>query len=220
MENCKDNLPVRLFSYVLAYDFGFAPNPFYGFCTLATCKPTIREHAALGDWVVGTGAKTNYDLAGHLIYAMKVDEIIDFDSYWNDPRFLCKRPVLNGSLKQLYGDNIYCHRDGRWIQADSRHSHPGGEPNQKNIERDTSSNHVLVAQRFVYFGSVAPLIPQRVLHYEPTGDVLCCLKRGYRNGSDEFASEFESWINDRGELGVQGMPLEFNKRNRIIRDLR
>lgn len=27
------------YSYVVARDFGFAPNPFNGFLTLATCKP-------------------------------------------------------------------------------------------------------------------------------------------------------------------------------------
>src|SRR5262245_31415483 len=45
---------VRLYSYVVARDYGFAPNPFYGFCTLATCKPDIRRTADIGDWIVGT----------------------------------------------------------------------------------------------------------------------------------------------------------------------
>ena len=46
---------MRLYSYVLDHDYGFAPNPFYDVCTLATCKPSIRERAAIGDYVVGTG---------------------------------------------------------------------------------------------------------------------------------------------------------------------
>ena len=50
---------MKLYSYIVARDFGFAPNPFYGFCTLATCKPKIREHASVGDWVVGTGARSS-----------------------------------------------------------------------------------------------------------------------------------------------------------------
>jgi len=78
---------MKLYSYIVARDFGFAPNPFYGCCTLATCKPRIRKSASIGDWVVGTGAKTKYNLAEHIIYAMKVDEVMDFDSYWKDPRF-------------------------------------------------------------------------------------------------------------------------------------
>ena len=49
-------MPRSLFSYVVRYDSGFAPNPFHGFCTLATCKPGIRAHANVGDWVVGTAS--------------------------------------------------------------------------------------------------------------------------------------------------------------------
>ena len=41
----------RIHSYVVRYDSGFAPNPFYGYCTLATCKPNIRRSADIGDWV-------------------------------------------------------------------------------------------------------------------------------------------------------------------------
>lgn len=97
---------MNLRTYVVARDYGFASNPFHGYCTPATCKPRIRSYANIDDWIVGTGAKTNYGLVGYLIYAMKVDEVMDFDSYWSDPRFQVKKPVLNGSLKQIYGGNI------------------------------------------------------------------------------------------------------------------
>lgn len=33
---------VNLFSYIVACDSGFSPNPFWGICTLACCKPRIR----------------------------------------------------------------------------------------------------------------------------------------------------------------------------------
>jgi hypothetical protein len=105
---------VRLYSYVVARDYGFAPNPFYGFCTLATCKPNIRKTAQVGDWVIGTGSKSKAR-DGQLVYAMRVSETMTFDEYWADPRFASKRPSLVGSLKQAFGDNIY-HRtaDGGW----------------------------------------------------------------------------------------------------------
>ena len=48
---------MTIYSYVVARDYGFAPNPFYGCCTLATCKPIIRRMAQVGDWVIGTGSK-------------------------------------------------------------------------------------------------------------------------------------------------------------------
>ena len=165
---------MRLFSYIVARDYGFAPNPFYGYCTLATCKPGIRSSADIGDWVIGTGAKTKYGLSGHLMDAMKVEEVLEFDAYWTDPRFRCKRPVLNGSLKQVYGDNIYHRESGRWVQVDSHHSLDSGRQNQRNIIRDTSANRVLIARKFVYFGSTAPVIAKRFRPYKPTDEDICC----------------------------------------------
>lgn len=207
MANQEGHLPMKLFSYIVARDFGFAPNPFYGFCTLATCKPRVRKHASIGDWVIGTGAVTKYKLAGHLIYAMKVEEIMDFDSYWDDPRFACKKPIMNGSLKQLYGDNIYHQVKNTWVQSDSHHSLSADRPNQTNIVYDTSAKHLLIARKFVYFGSAAPVIPDKFRPYQ--GEDICCHGRGYRNGAHELATALESWLDDRGEWGVQGMPLEF-----------
>src|SRR5713226_3129081 len=99
-------LQMKLFSYVVARDYGFAPNPFFGCCTLATCKPNIRKHAQVGDWVLGTGSK-GYGLDGHLVFAMKIVEALSYERYWDDPRFRQKRPNLRGSVKQAFGDNIY-----------------------------------------------------------------------------------------------------------------
>ena len=206
---------MELLSYVLARDYGFAPNPFFGYCTLATCKPQVRQHASIGDWVIGTGAKTGYNLQGYLIFAMKVGEEMDFDSYWSDPRFLCKRPMLNGSLKQLYGDNIYHQRGGRWIQIDSHHSLDTGRPNRRNVDRDTSVNRLLISRKFIYYGIDAPLIPDYFRPYERTGEDICCSGQGYRRLSQQLATAFETWLNDRGEWGVQGMPLEFDSHKRI-----
>ena len=206
---------MKLLSYVVARDYGFAPNPFFGYCTLATCKPKVRQQADIGDWVVGTGAKTRYNLRGHLIFAMKVDGEMDFDSYWSDPGFLCKRPTLNGSLKQLYGDNIYHQQNGKWIQVDSHHSLETGQPNPHNIDHDTSVNRLLISQRFVYYGMDAPLIPEYFRLYEPTGEDICCPGRGYHRLSQQLAIAFETWLDDRNEWGVQGMPLEFNLHKRI-----
>ena len=39
---------MRLHSYVVARDYGFAPNPFLGVCTLATCKPKSAPPWELG----------------------------------------------------------------------------------------------------------------------------------------------------------------------------
>lgn len=208
---------MKLFSYVVARDYGFAPNPFHGYCTLATCKPVIRSVAKIGDWVVGTGAKKKYKLTGHLIYAMKVAEIISFDDYWNDSRFWPKRPILNGSLKQIYGDNIY-HRDaGAWLQTDSHHSLPDGSPSPGNIRVDTRVDRVLVATQFVYFGSAAIKLPEHLRNFAPTGEDMVCPRRNHVRLSPEFATAFEAWLEDLGRWDIQAMPLEFAKQQRRTR---
>ena len=95
-----------LYSYVIDQDYGFAPNPFYGVCTFATCKPEIRERAAVGDYVAGTGCARR-KRRGHLVYFMRVEEITTYDEYWKSPRFERKRPFLRGSKMRAFGDNIY-----------------------------------------------------------------------------------------------------------------
>src|SRR6266446_9096276 len=109
---------MKLYSYVVARDYGFAPNPFFGVCTLATCKPRIRSVAQIGDWVIGTGSKTR-KREKHLVCAMRVTGAMTFNQYWSDPRFQAKQPNLRGSKKQAFGDNIYSRgvRTRRWRQA-------------------------------------------------------------------------------------------------------
>ena len=151
-----------LFTYVVRRDYGFAPNPFFGVCTLATCMVKIRETAAVGDWIVGTGSKTQ-DREGQLVYAMKVTETMSFNKYWRDLRFQCKKPNLAGSRKQAFGDNIYrkCSPDGQWRQVNSHHSLPDGRPNRNNIGHDTKVDRVLLSDDFLYFGGSGPTIPGR-----------------------------------------------------------
>ena len=76
-----------LYSYVITRDYGFAPNPFWNICSLATCKPQIRERALKGDWIAGFGG-ANTAIAHKMVFLMQVDEICTFDEYWVDPRFL------------------------------------------------------------------------------------------------------------------------------------
>jgi Nucleotide modification associated domain 2 len=152
-------MAVRVFSYIVRYDYGFAPNPFEGYCTVATCKPQIRRSAQVGDWIMGTGS-ADKSLTGRLVYAMQVDEVLTFDDYWKDARFTRKVPTDAGAVKRAYGDNIYHHRDdGEWLQADSRHSLADGKPNPGHVKVDTSVDAVLIGRRFSYFGGVGPAVP-------------------------------------------------------------
>ncbi|MDD5702591.1 MAG: hypothetical protein PHU23_11155 [Dehalococcoidales bacterium] len=159
--------PRNLYVYVVDRDFGFAPNPFHGYCTLATCKPGIRKVARKGDWVMGVGG-TRMRATGKCIYLMRVTEILTFDTYWSDIRFRLKRPVRNGSPVMMIGDNIY-HKNvtaGDWIQEDSHHSNPDGSTNNTNLETDTQSENVLVSDHFFYFGSAAPSVDLQSINYK------------------------------------------------------
>ena len=146
-----------LYSYPITRDFGFAPNPFHGYCTLATCKPDIRKSAKIGDWVMGVGGSTLPSVKRKCIYLMKITDKLSFSQYWQDARFSLKKPVRNGSRVQMLGDNIY-HRDenGDWIQEDSHHSKADGSINPINLRRDTGRcEQVLVSDNFLYFGTDA-----------------------------------------------------------------
>src|SRR5713226_5075925 len=116
-------LSVKLHSDVVARDYGFAPNPFFGVCTLATCKPRIRSVAQIGDWVVGTGSRKR-TRERHIVYTMRVTGAMTFNQYWRALRFQSKKPNLRGSKKQAFGDNIYSRdvRTSKWCQANSHHS--------------------------------------------------------------------------------------------------
>lgn len=147
----------HLHVYAITRDFGFAPNPFHGFCTLATCKPKIRKSAKVGDWVMGIGGCTLRQVKRKCIFVMKVSEKMSFQEYWEDIRFSLKKPVRNGSRVLMLGDNIY-HKsnEGGWIQEDSHHSNADGSPHEGNLARDTqSSDQVLISDWFYYFGSAA-----------------------------------------------------------------
>lgn len=112
---------MKLYSYVIPRDYGFAPNPFHGYCTLATCKPITRRVAQVNDWIAAFDPR-HRPTEEKLVCLMQVSETLTFDEYWNDPRFKLKRPVFNKSTTRKYGDNIYHHVNGVWVQEPSHHS--------------------------------------------------------------------------------------------------
>jgi len=202
-----------LFSYVVRYDSGFAPNPFHGYCTLATCKPWIRERAAVGDWVVGTGsAGAPVRRGGHLVYAMKVTEVLSTRCYWRDPRFEAKKPDMYHSWVSASGDNIYEPLGpSRWRQLNSYHSQADGSPVLRHVRRDTSVERVLVSEDFVYFGGQGPKLPER---FQSGGSMdLLRARRSYqRIREDNVIDSFEGWVRSLGVRGYQGRPWDWLER--------
>lgn len=181
-----------VYAYVVARDFGFAPNPFHGVCTLATCKPMIRRKAKIGDWIIGMGgAKLN--AVGRCIYLMQVTETLTFDAYWDHPEYRCKRPVRNGSRVTIMGDNIYHRPAGTiaWVQEDSHHSQIDGSPEPSNIKNDTQADRVLISRNFFYFGDAAPSIPQGILDQLQYSN-----GRGHRKFTQAEAMPLLDWIQE------------------------
>ena len=196
---------VKLHSYIVRVDSGFAPNPFYGFCTVATCKPDIRRAAQVGDWIVGTGSKSR-GREGRLVFAMCVSEAMSFNEYWKDPRFRRKRPNMNLSKKRACGDNIYrLDPDGnQFVQVPSYHGCPDGTTDLDKLAHDTKVDRVLISKDYIFLGGDGPPVPE--FH----GISVCHTTQKHKsNFPDEVVREFISWIRGFKERGYRGEPLDF-----------
>jgi len=208
-------MPNSLFSYVVRYDSGFAPNPFFGLCTLATCKPGIRKSAEIGDWIVGTasGGKP-VRRGGHIVYAMRVTEIVSTSDYWHDPRFAEKKPNLGRSWVSASGDNIYepC-GPGQWHQLNSYHSNEDGTQRLDHTSRDTGVERILVSDDFVYFGAEGPKLPDVFLD-DGEMDLLRAKRNYQRVREEETIAAFIGWLRSIGLSGYQGKPWDWIHRKK------
>ncbi|MGB8701528.1 MAG: hypothetical protein WCD18_19100 [Thermosynechococcaceae cyanobacterium] len=195
----------KIYMYAVVRDLGFAPNPFHGYCTLATCKPKIRNRAKINDWIIGMGG-SRLHATGQCIFAMLVTDKLTFNEYWENSTFFDKKPVRNGSWKMMVGDNIYQFDSVKqdWYQADSHHSHEDGSINLHNLYRDTSSDKVLISQNFFYFGSQAPIVPcdllyeigykrnprdYRVFEYKIAGGLIEWLQKSFEGSLNQVLAD-------------------------------
>lgn len=199
---------MKLYSYIITRDYGFAPNPFYQCCTLATCKPIIRKKADLGDIIVGLGSGAqNSIFKNKIIYVMIVDEKMTFDQYWNDERFQSKKPNMSGSKKQMYGDNIY-HTDpksNRIIQEDSHHSFENGETNWDNYNRDVPGKYVLASNHFWYWGGHPIIVPKEFV------SITYVKRQHIVIDNQKFIDDFLSWVYSFEEYGYICKPHMFSR---------
>lgn len=148
---------MKLHSYIVTHDTGFSPNPFWGWCTLANCKPVIRRTAKVGDWVVGLSPKAD---GNRVIYAMRVEEIVPYDNYYRDSRFAAKIPDYSTD-KVVFkcGDNIYKPLPNEaFQQLQSTHS-DGSNEDPKTKTHDLGGKNVLISKAFYYFGSRPLVLP-------------------------------------------------------------
>lgn len=181
----------RLFTYTIPYDDGAAPNPFHGLCTLAICKPGIRRVAKKDDWVAGLGSKNAWsgDLEGHLVYAMKVEEVVSMADYDRlaQSRWPNRVPnPLSLDAADRLGDCIYDFSGGSPPYQRSGVHGPG------NVARDLRGENVLIATDFYYFGSRAIPLPGHLR-------AICHQTQGHRSDSnDEYFDDFIYWLRGLG----------------------
>ena len=169
-----------LYGYKMTHDTGFAPNPYHGVLTLATCKPLIRKWAREGYWISGWTSNVVFDKeykkhcftddSQKLIYLAKVKKVITFDKYWNEDEkvySLKKQPTKSieggkGCFKSC-ANIIVTKNDDISFCGDNIYEPDVNEPSgfkqhenphhgKKEQAHDLSGKHVLVCEDFYYFG--------------------------------------------------------------------
>jgi hypothetical protein len=176
----------RLYTYCIRHDDGAAPNPFWGLCTLAICKPQIRRSARHGDWVVGTGSVNTPigDTSGRVVYAMRVSDKMtmeDYDAFTRE-RLPGKLPQWEGpDPRRQRGDSIY---DFSCTPPRLRRS----VHDESNRQRDLGGKYVLLSDNFYYFGDNAPMLPRHLMAIVKQGQSHRCPL------NDPYVNDFLQWI--------------------------
>ncbi len=193
---------MRLCSYIVKKDTGLAPNPFWGYCTLAVCTPNhMGIRAELGDWFLGT---TTSERGNKLLYAMEVLERLYFDAYFKAPRFNKKKPVINGTWRQRCGDNMYFKDStGNWEQ------HPSlFHGDKKVIRKDLKNPYVFTSKHFYYFGNKAFKIPAKYSE-------LIWRTQGVKCSHDpKCVKGFLNWLKTNYKPGIHGEPIDRERNSR------
>jgi hypothetical protein len=194
---------MKICTYTMTGDTGFAPNPYHGFCTLTACTPNhMNARLQSGDLIAGFRRVADRPC---LVYWMEVAEVLDYANYSLDARFTEKKPRMNGTWKTRCGDNIY-YRDanGRWQQLETIHH---AEKAQK--DKDLRHPVVYVASRFSYHGGLAS--PENTgLPCRLVGVMKSCRGIKYCRETDPLFPAFRQWLLAFPE-GVLARPQEWRE---------
>jgi hypothetical protein len=150
-----------LFSYVVRTDYGPAPNPFWGVCTLVICKPKIRRRAQVGDWIVGTGPVGSPigDIRGMMIYTMQVTGKMTMREYdlWAREHLPEKMPNKRSNDPRPHvGDAIWD------FSEDPPRRRPGSVHGIHEGEHDLKGGYALLSEHFFYFGDDPVPLPEHL----------------------------------------------------------
>ena len=139
---------MKLYTYVIQYDSGAAPNYEPPFTTLAVCKPEIRRRAEAGNAVLAfTGS--NLSREPHSVcWAGVIKKKLTFAEYWRDRSFQGKKPGRSRTP-----DNIY------EPLGDELRQVPNTTHDEGNRLTDVGGVSVLVMDPVWHFGSGGPILP-------------------------------------------------------------
>lgn len=191
---------MRLCSYVVKHDTGFAPNPFWRYCTLVGCTP---NHMGIkldrGDWIFGNSDVKN---GNKLIYAMEVFKRLHLNDYFHDQMFQKKKPKMDGTWRQLCGDNIYFKQNGEWDKIASLYHWT-----QAHTIKDTKHPTVYISKHYYYFGENAVKLPKKYRSLLKDKQGVTC------KHDPKTVDSFLKWINQNYKPGIHGKPRDRLKGN-------
>lgn len=226
----------------MTHDTGFAPNPFWGFCTLANCTPNHKPANLWGeDFIIGVeglslakerrqrGYKTHIEQS--LVYVMKVEEKLDLDSYFRDPRFQEKKFKKTDDWRKRRGDNVYYQENCKfkWIRD---HDHEGKDTKLKFVNcaaiqndfkklrkgygviaQDLKGDVVFISLKFMYFGDLCIPFEKRLLPLLPPGQSF-----KYSYDGDGLLEKFKDTIKklqNKYSYGRHGNPIHWHLKSKI-----
>lgn len=164
---------MKLHTYVMTDDSGYAPNPYWGYLTLACCMPDIRRKAKKDDWIIGFRGKTLYkqDIGSiegvnpsviyKIVYMMKITECpMTYAQYYENQIFKRKIPQYDHEdFRHRKGDNCYAMIGEEFVQIRCDHTYDDKAKTKDKMEHDLGGKFVLVSNDFFYFGRNAIATP-------------------------------------------------------------
>ncbi len=191
----------RLFTYSIKHDTGYAPNPFYGVCTLNTCKPQIRREANEGDWIVALKRD-------QVICVLKITKKMTMDEYWH----YCNRHLPNKIPPQTGGHGYPFH-----LVGDCQYDFSSGSAKQlkgmhdlTHMQTDLSGKNTLLSEHFVYFGDHETRLPAELLPIARYANGHWIGEARKSTANNPYRMAFENWARTLpcNECAVLGQPTD------------
>lgn len=239
------------YSYVLEHDTGFAPNPFFGYLTLAACKPCLEKKGSIRKlitkeslkkgpvWVFANGGtnllledfeyrngnllkvQPNCTSYNRLVYAFRVDEVLNFEKYYQDSRFKRKKRINSKTQIETFGDNnLHSPKSSKDKRIKQYIEDPKVKFSNQELKKIGDSNllkiyvdNVLISAEgeFYYFGCFAPKI------LEEYGDHFRKGSPGHKPIKDEKIRDkiIEKFEEICTTPGIYGFPTFHKKKHKV-----